>query len=90
MSDTVAESIMFTKENSRILRKHYTVLTGSKYVPHLPSIYEDSIEDYIGEDVDEDQQYCDNDTLITCILLIILYFVFHPIYQQKTWEMGSR
>jgi len=54
MSDTVAESIIFTKENSRILRKHYTAMTGSNYVPHLPSIYEDSIEDYIVEDVDED------------------------------------
>jgi len=46
MSDTVAESIMFTKENSRILRKHYTAMTGSNYVHHLPSVYEDSIEDY--------------------------------------------
>ena len=45
---------MFTKENSRILRKHYTAFTGTKYVPHIPSVYEDSIEDYIGEDVDED------------------------------------
>ena len=24
-----------------------------------------------GKDVDEDEQYCDNDTLMTCILLII-------------------
>ena len=54
MSDTVAESIMFTKENSRILCKHYTAMTGLKYVPHLPFVYEDSIEDSIGEDVDED------------------------------------
>jgi len=54
MSDTVGEIIMFTKENSRILRKHYTAMTGSNYVSHLPSVYEDSIEDYIGEDVDED------------------------------------
>jgi len=54
MSDTVAESIIFTKENSRIFRKHYTAMTGSNYAPHLPSVYEDSIEDYIGEDVDED------------------------------------
>jgi len=54
MSDTVAASIMFTKENSRIIRKNYTALTGSNYVPHLPSVYEDSIEDYIGEDVNED------------------------------------
>jgi len=43
MSDTAAERIMFTKEKSRILRKHYTAMTGSKYVPHLPSVYEDSI-----------------------------------------------
>jgi len=54
MGDTVAASIMFTKENSRILRKYYTALTGSNYVPSLPSVYEDSIEDYIGEDVDEE------------------------------------
>ena len=45
---------MITKENSRILRKYYTPMTGSNYVPHVPSVYEDSIEDYIGEDVDED------------------------------------
>ena len=31
-----------------------TALTGSKFIPHLPSIYEDSIEDHIGEDVGED------------------------------------
>ena len=51
LSDTVAESIMFTKANSRIL---YTALTGSNYVPYLPSVYEVSIEEYIGEDADED------------------------------------
>jgi len=45
---------MARRKISRILRKHYTALTGSKYVPYLPSVYEDSIEDYIGEDVDED------------------------------------
>jgi len=50
MSDTVAGCIMFTKENARILRKHYTALTGSNYAPHLPSVYEASIEDYIFED----------------------------------------
>ena len=54
MSDTIAASIMFTKENSRILCKHYTALTGSNYVPHLPFVYEDRIVDYIGADVDED------------------------------------
>lgn len=42
---------MFTKANSRIL---YTALTGSNYVPYLPSVYEVSIEEYIGEDADED------------------------------------
>jgi len=52
MSDAVAGCIMFTKENARILRKHYVALTGSNYVPHLPSVYEVSIEDYIGEDED--------------------------------------
>ena len=54
MSDNVAANIMLTKENSRILRKHYTALTGSKYIPPLPSIYEDSIQDYNGDDIDEE------------------------------------
>ncbi len=53
MRDTVAESAIFTKENSRILRKHYTALTGSNYVPHVQSVNEDSSEDNIGKDVDE-------------------------------------
>jgi len=52
MSDIVARCIMITKENARVLRKHYSALTGSNYVPHLPSIDEDSMEDYIGEGED--------------------------------------
>jgi len=54
MSDTVTGCNMFTKENSRILRKHYTTLTGSNYVPHLSSASENSTEDYIGEGEGED------------------------------------
>jgi len=56
MSNTVAASIniIFTKENSRTPRNHYTVLTGPSYLRHLPFIYDDSIEDYIHEDIDKD------------------------------------
>lgn len=41
--------VLCLKNNARVFRKHYAALNRSNYVPNLPSVYEDSIKDYIGE-----------------------------------------
>ena len=47
MSRSVVGCIVW--RNARIFRKHYAALNRSNHVPHLPSEYEDSNKDYIGE-----------------------------------------
>ena len=80
------------KAKSRLYRKHYTALTGSKYVPYLTapvSIWELHwglqwwrYRWRLAIKLD-----CVNDTLITCIYPSTAYTVYHIPFPQKTREV---
>ena len=54
LNDEVTASIMFTKENTHILKKHYKIVTGKEYILILPAI-DNNVFAYEDEDNDVGQ-----------------------------------